>query len=100
VHATDPEAANEGVFTAEWAGLGFAAIHRESLERVARALPTIEGDTAPWQPFCVPFVDGSTYYADDRSLWERLRRLGVGLVADRLLTVGHAAELVLSEPRA
>lgn len=98
VKATDPATA-DAVFRAEWAGLGFAAVHRLSLERVAARLPDIVGDGLPWKPFCVPLVLATgEYLADDRSLWWRLAQAGVGLVADRSLRVGHVSGHVLAEP--
>jgi hypothetical protein len=85
------------VFEAEYAGLGFCAIHAESLGRLDA--PAIEGDVRPWRPFCVPFVRERAYYGDDRSLWWRLAQAGVGLVADQSLQVGHVSSVVLKEPR-
>lgn len=101
IDAVDPAAAAAGapVFAAHWAGLGFAAVHRESLERVAATLPEIVGDETPWRPYCVPFFDGPAgrYYPEDRSLWWRLARTGTRLVASQSLKVGHVASVVLTD---
>ena len=88
-----PRGAAEGErFDIAYGGLGFAAVHRASLERVGERLPTIDGPVR-WKPYCVPFVavaEGKgTYYADDRSLCQRLVDAGTALVADRELVVGH-----------
>lgn len=81
-------------------GLGFCAIHRESLERLAANLPTITEDTGTkWRPFCVPFVRDSVYYADDGALCVRLRESGTELWCDPKLRAGHAATTILTEPR-
>jgi hypothetical protein len=93
IHA--PEAKELDPFPAEWGGLGFCAIHRESLWMVSQTLPTIQGDTLPWTPFCVPKVaDDFSYLADDRSLWWRLATVGVKLVGKRSLHVGHVDSIV------
>lgn len=99
VDAVDATAAAAGapVFDATWAGLGFAAVHRASLVRVAEGLPVIAGDEVAWRPFCVPFVAGTTYYPDDRSFWFRLGEAGVRLVASQRLKVGHVAQVILGE---
>jgi hypothetical protein len=98
VHACDQERTEQApVFEAEYAGLGFCAIHRDSLRRIAE--PPIEGDVRSWTPFCVPFVRERAYYGDDRSLWWRLAQAGVGLVCDQSLRVGHVSSVVLREPR-
>lgn len=100
VDAVDPSTAEgKALFDANWAGLGFAAVHWDSLVRVAAELPLIEGDEVPWQPFCVPFVQGSKYYPDDRSLWRRLQLSGTQLVASSSLKVGHVASVVLRDVR-
>lgn len=101
VDAVDREAAAAGaaVFDATWAGLGFAAVHRESLVRLAETLPDVHGDETPWRPFCVPMVQGTTYYPDDRVLWWRLAQTGTRLVASAALKVGHVASVVLRETR-
>lgn len=98
VDAYEPELADKrDVFGANWAGLGFAAIHSESLDRVAATLPVIDGDECLWHPFCVPMVRGNTYYPDDRVLWTRLAETGTMLVASSRLKVGHVASVVLTE---
>lgn len=100
VHASRQELAEQPpVFLAEYAGLGFCAIHRASLERVRASAPVIDGDVRPWTPFCVPFLLGRAYHGDDRSLWWRLAQAGVALVADQALRVGHVGSVVLKEPR-
>lgn len=97
VHAKRQDQAEQPpVFEAEYAGLGFCAIHRESLCRIEAA--AIEGDVRPWTPFCVPFVRERSYYGDDRSLWWRLAQAGVTLVADQSLRVGHVGSVVLRSP--
>jgi hypothetical protein len=108
VHAKDPQEAAErpgGVFEAEWAGLGFCAIDRESLERVARYLPlvTAEGAGPDWTPFCVPELEylsqkNARYFPDDRVLWRNLEKVGVRLWADSGLKVGHVIRAVLRNP--
>lgn len=100
VHAKDPEeAAKGGDFDAEWAGLGFACVHRESLLRLVDTLPLIIDPECRWTPFCVPGVVGNTYYPDDRVLWWRLANCGVRLKAVSNLKVGHVSSEVLREPR-
>lgn len=74
-------------------GLGFSALHRASLERMVEALamPLVVEDTgAAWHPFCVPFVRGGRYHADDGSLCWRLRETGTALVCDPTLRAAHA----------
>jgi len=90
-----PETA--AVFRARWAGLGFAAVHVESLARVGEQLPTIAWPEMSWKPYCVPLVEGGTYYPDDRVLWHRLALTGTRLVASNALRVGHVASVVLGE---
>lgn len=103
VHAATPEEAekaSEGEdFDAEWAGLGFACVHRESLIRLISFLPLITDPELQWTPFCVPGVVGNTYYPDDRVLWWRLANSGVKLRALSHLKVGHVSSEVLTEPR-
>ncbi len=101
VDAVDREAAAAGapVFEANWAGLGFAAIHHDSLSRVAEILPQINMDETQWRPYCVPVVVGSTYYPDDRVLWWRLAQTGTQLVAATELKVGHVASVVMGGVR-
>jgi len=98
VNAVDPETAGgKQIFEATWAGLGFAAVHLESLLLLEATLPEIHGDEAPWRPYCVPVVVDNTYYPDDRVLWQRLRNVGVGLVGCASLKIGHIASVVLRE---
>lgn len=103
-HAPD-ETLVSGVYRrAEYAGLGFACISRESLLAVKSGLPDIEDPEAgTWWPFCVPVVrrvDGGKpeYGADDVSLWWRLADVGVQLWADTRLVVGHQALFTLRSP--
>lgn len=82
-------------------GLGFCAIHRESLERVAATLPTIRETTGVWRPFCIPIVrqheDRSEYYADDGSLCLRLRESGTELWCNPTLRAGHAVTTLITD---
>lgn len=97
VDAVEPELADEAlIFEARWAGLGFAAIHVDSLRRVAETLPLVEWPEMSWKPFCVPLVEGRTYYPDDRVLWHRLAQTGTRLIASNQLRVGHVASVVLT----
>lgn len=97
VDAVDGDAADAAdVFAARWAGLGFCAVHVESLFRVSDTLPTIRWPEMDWKPFCVPLVEGSSYYPDDRVLWHRLALTGTRLVASNALRVGHVASVVLT----
>jgi hypothetical protein len=78
-------------------GLGLCAIHRESLERLGNTLPTVtETEGLRWRPFCVPFVRGATYYADDGSLCMRLTESGTELWCDSRLRAGHAVTAVIT----
>lgn len=101
----DPEGADAAIqegrqFRITSGGLGFCAIHRESLERVAATLPMIVEDTGvTWHPFCVPIVRDTTYYADDGSLCLRLRESGTELWCDPTLRAAHAVETLLTEIR-
>lgn len=99
VDAIDPEAAAAGapLFRARWAGLGFAAIHADSLRRLAAELHEVTAEEMRWWPFCLPFVEDGVYYPDDRALWCRLARIGTGLLAASALKVGHVARVVLTE---
>lgn len=98
VDAVDPERADAAAeFDANWAGLGFCAIHTESLRRVGDTLPLIRWPEMDWRPYCVPLVEGGQYYPDDRVLWHRLRLTGTRLVASNALRVGHVAGVVLRE---
>lgn len=82
-------------------GLGFCAIHRESLVRLAAGLPELTEDTgSTWHPFCVPFVKDGQYYADDGSLCWRLRDSGTELWCDPRLRAGHAVSRIIREIRA
>lgn len=111
VNPEDPEAALVAIeaglsFPIRTGGLGFCAIHRESLIRLGETLPVIPEDTGNgWRPFCVPFVrpafgsKPAAYYADDGSLCVRLRESGTELVCDSTLRAGHAVTMVLTAPR-
>ncbi len=106
VRPAEPEAAliaiGRGVpFPILSGGLGITAIHRDSLLRVGETLPTITEDTGnQWRPFCVPFVRGNDYHADDGSLCFRLRESGTELWCYPALRAAHAAETLLTAPRA
>ena len=78
-------------------GLGLCAIHRESLVRLAASLPAITDDRGGyvWHPFCVPFLRGNRYYADDASLCARLRESGTELWCEPTLRAGHAITTIL-----
>lgn len=81
-------------------GLGLCVIHRQSLLRLGESLPIIREDTGlEWRPFCVPFVRGSDYYADDGSLCVRLRESGTELSCNPLLRAGHAVTSVVTALR-
>ncbi len=109
VNPDDPRHAGQAItegqrFRIRTGGLGFCAIHRESLLRVAAPLSVITEATGnQWRPFCVPFVrdHGATparYYADDASLCWRLWDSGTALWCDPKLRAGHAATTILTEP--
>jgi hypothetical protein len=98
VDAVEPDKAEgRALFEANWAGLGFAAVHADSLRRVGADLPVIAGDEVEWSPFCVPFFERTFYYPDDHALWWRLARTGTTLMADASLKVGHISSVVLRE---
>jgi hypothetical protein len=81
-------------------GLGLCAIHRQSLERLGETLPTIPESTGlRWRPFCVPFVRGQDYYADDGSLCVRLHETGTELWCNPLLRAGHVVRQVVTALR-
>lgn len=87
-------------FRIQTGGLGLCAIHRESLLRLRETLPRVtEAEGLVWHPFCVPFVQGSTYYADDGSLCVRLRESGTELWCDPRLRCGHAVTTVITALR-
>lgn len=88
-----------GSIELETSGLGFCAIRRESLWAMAQQLPRVDS-CGEWWPFCVPFVEGTTYYADDGSLWERARRAGTTLWLDPDLVVDHVVLSPLRPPNA
>lgn len=99
-HAPDERVEADGCRRAEFAGLGFACVSRESLLAVRSALPALQDPNAgEWWPYCVPFLgerDGKPEYcADDVSLWRRLEAAGTQLWADTGLVVGHVAAFTL-----
>lgn len=99
----DPDSPEpDGCLPARTAGLGFAAITRESLLRVAATLPALEDEGEQWCPFCLPFVGDHAgkpkYFAEDIALWKRLSTTGTRLWADPALTVGHLTELAIYTP--
>ncbi len=75
-------------------GLGFCAITREALHAIAETLPLVTNGQR-WRPFCVPFVEDGTYYADDYAFFERARRAGCRVWLDTELVVSH----VMRAPR-
>lgn len=96
--AVDPEtAAGLDIIPANWAGLGFAAVHRDSLLRLAERLPVVREPDNEWRPFCVPRVEAGVYYPDDRVLWWQLAQTGTRLVALASLKIGHVASVVLRD---
>lgn len=105
VNPEDAAAADQAIregrgFRVRTGGLGLCAIHRESLLRLGETLPTVSEDTGlTWRPFCVPFVRGSDYFADDGSLCVRLRESGTELWCDSRLRAGHVVETVLTALR-
>jgi hypothetical protein len=101
----DPEPEPDGCLRARTAGLGFAAMTRSSLLRVAETLPALADTEAPgqiWRPFCLPFVeeiDGTPQYLpEDIALWRRLAHTGTQAWADPALTVGHLTSFALYSP--
>lgn len=103
VNPADPAGADlaisEGrLFPIRTGGLGFCAIHRESLERAGARLPVIveQHGGLRWRPFCVPFVRDSAYYADDGALCVRLTESGTELVCDSSLRAGHVVRAVVT----
>lgn len=87
-------------FRIKTGGLGLCVIHRESLLRLRETLPRVtEEEGLTWRPFCVPFVRGSTYFADDGSLCVRLRETGTELWCDPRLRAGHAVTTVITALR-
>lgn len=105
VNPSDPVDADRAIgegrpFRIETGGLGICAIHRQSLERLGSTLDeVVETEGMRWRPFCVPFVRGSTYYADDGSLCVRLRESGTELWCDPRLRAGHVVRTVITELR-
>lgn len=79
-------------FELEFAGLGFAAFHKSSLESASAHMERVrELGAEPWLPFCVPLLlPGGLYLADDRSLCHRLRESGTRLLCYPELRVKHS----------
>lgn len=88
------------------AGMGFASVHRETVQQIASCLPEVtdaRGDR--WHPFFLPFiaeheVEGSgvvsEYYPEDYSFWWRVKALGKAqLWIDTHMVVGHVRQVVL-----
>lgn len=92
----------DGCLPARTAGLGFAAITRESLLRVGETLPELEDEGEQWRPYCLPFIGEwqgkPKYFAEDIALWARLAATGTRLWADPALAVGHLTQLPLYTP--
>lgn len=92
---------SDGCRTAAWAGLGFCCIHADSLRRARDLLGLTElqdPEYGSWWPFAVPFIDGKEYFADDRSLWDRLGLTGTQLYEDTSLVAGHLTTVALTNP--
>jgi hypothetical protein len=77
------------------AGLGFAAIHRSTVEALRDKLPKLifERDHV-WHAYFLPFIsedaDGNRYYAEDYAFWWRLHHLaGAKLWLDTHLPIRH-----------
>ena len=82
-------------------GLGFVALHVESLKKVGSKMTLVLHDGVEgecWIPFCLPFMDGGQYYPEDASLCSRLRSVGVNLTADPTWRVGHAMHCIRTSP--
>ena len=96
-HAPDERVEADGCRRAEFAGLGFACVSRESLLTVRSALEALhDPNFGEWHPYCVPYIDPEHgYCADDVSLWRRLALAGTQLWADTHLVVGHVATFTL-----
>lgn len=106
VNPEDAQAAAQAIadgrcFRIRSGGLGFCAIHRESLLRVGASLDLIGEERGfRWRPFCVPIVRGSRYYADDASLCLRLQETGTETWCHPTARAGHAVTTVVTELRA
>jgi hypothetical protein len=90
------------------AGLGLAAVHRASLERLRAQLPELLDKGSRWYPFCMPrtlsdpqVTGGRTVYlSEDYGFWHDLRTLGrTELWLDTHVAVSHlvTAPLVIEE---
>lgn len=109
VNPSAPQAALRAIdlgdpFPIRTGGLGLACVHRESIARVAEALPLIVEETCvQWHPFCVPMLHTdddtgrSRYYADDGSLCVRLRSAGVELWCYPQARASHAVERLVRD---
>lgn len=111
VNPEDAEAAPAAIaegrpFRIQSGGLGFACVHRDSLERLGETLPLIgEPRGFQWRPFCVPFYRSTgagtaAYYADDGSLCARLRESGTELWCHPAARAAHALTRLVTEPLA
>jgi|GEM_PF-3843001 len=106
----DPEAeihifGDERYLPAVVAGMGFAAVHRSTIEKIRASEPVVRdpgGDE--WTPFFLPFVlkhevDGEVvneYVPEDYSFWWRIKMAAKAqLWLDTALPVGHVKENVL-----
>jgi DNA-binding transcriptional LysR family regulator len=80
------------------AGMGFASVSREVVERLAEKLPTVRDPNGhQWKPFFLPMLVGETneYLSEDYAFWWRLREhAGVQLWLDTSLVVGHCKPTV------
>lgn len=95
-HSPDDRVEADGCRRAEYAGLGFACVSRASLLRVKATVPELhDANVGSWWPYCVPFIEGALYCADDVSLWRRLANTGTQLWADTRLVAGHVAAVTL-----
>ena len=98
-HTTPLQLHSSPRFVECWgAGLGFAAITRGSLTRLAEKLPMLDEAGLPWWPFCIPqlvthqeFTNGKlAYVSEDYSFfWNLRQRAGVTLWLDTHVAVGH-----------
>jgi hypothetical protein len=88
------------------AGMGFAAVSRETVERIASKLPMVrDANGDRWHPFFLPFLvkherseelGGDEYYPEDYSFWWRVRALGEAqLWIDTHMVVGHVRQMIL-----
>jgi hypothetical protein len=87
------------------AGMGFAAVHRETAERLTTALaPVQDGDGEQWIPYFVPFIleqqgpDGELlrqYMSEDYAFWFRISTVAKAqLWLDSHVAPGHVKEAI------